>query len=408
MKSLTRGNFKASMDSVRGAKMRNFWTMFGIIVGVASVISVVSIGEGIKAQISQQIHHYGANVITIRPAELHSSNSASNNVSLLSDLTISSTLNMQDAVTVSHTKGVVASTPLSIVSGQIKGDSGVYNGGFVIGTSSDLPSLLNQSLAYGSFFDDGASDVAVIGQDVALSLFDEDVPLGRGFDFHGHRLVVVGIFNEFNSPPLSQQADFNKAVFIPKDLAQQLTNNTAPIYEILAKAGSAKQTPQVVGAVRQALNHAHGGQSNLSVLAGSQNLAPSNDILQLLTKMIAGVAAISLVVGGIGIMDVMLVSVAERTHEIGIRKAVGATNRQILGQFIIESGVLSLVGGLIGVVVAFLIDVALRVATDLQPLITWQVVVLAAGVSLLIGVLFGSIPALQAAKKHPIDALRAN
>jgi putative ABC transport system permease protein len=129
--------------------------------------------------------------------------------------------------------------------------------------------------------------------------------------------------------------------------------------------------------------------------------------LDLLTKLVAGVAAISLLVGGIGIMNVMLVSVSERTHEIGIRKAVGATDRQILSQFMIEATTLSLVGGIIGVGVAFAVDVLLRLLTDMRPVIIWQAVVLAFGVSLIVGVVFGSIPALKAARRDPIEALRS-
>jgi len=126
----------------------------------------------------------------------------------------------------------------------------------------------------------------------------------------------------------------------------------------------------------------------------------------LLTRLIAGIAAVSLLVGGIGIMDVMLVSVTERMHEIGIRKALGATNHQILEQFLIESSVLSLTGGLIGIAASLLIDYCLRVFTDLTPAVSWQIVVIATVVSLGMGILFGSIPALKAARKDPIDALR--
>ena len=136
-------------------------------------------------------------------------------------------------------------------------------------------------------------------------------------------------------------------------------------------------------------------------------MAASQDILDLLTKLVAGVAAISLLVGGIGIMNVMLVSVSERTHEIGIRKAVGATNSQILSQFMIEATTLSVVGGVIGVALAYAVDGLLRLLTDLRPVISWQAVVLAFGVSLIVGVVFGTIPALKAARRDPIEALRS-
>jgi ABC-type antimicrobial peptide transport system permease subunit len=416
MKSVSRGHLKAGIDSVRSAKLRSFWTMLGVIIGVTSVITIVALGIGIKRQVSGQIHHFGTNIITIRPAQLHAGDSngtnaasSSQNLNLIAGLTTSGTLTAKDVDTVSQSKGIAASAPLTIVPGNVRGDQGAYNDGFVIGTTSDLSSLLNQSMAYGTFLSDnsGETNMAVLGQHASQALFNEDVPLGRSFTFHGQQFIVAGVFNQFNEAPLSQQIDFNNAIFIPNGLAEQLTNSTAPTYEILARALDASKTAGAATSIRQALDKSHGGQSGFSILAGNQNLAASDNILEALTRLIAGVAAISLLVSGIGIMNVMLVSVAERRHEIGIRKAVGATNRQILSQFMIESTVLSLTGGIIGIGLAFVIDLSLHLVTTLQPVITWQIVAAATGVSLLVGIVFGSIPAFQAARKDPIDALRS-
>jgi putative ABC transport system permease protein len=404
MKTLTRGHVKAGLLSVKGAKMRSFWTMLGVIIGVASVITVVGIGEGVKQQIGGEIHRMGTDVITIRPGQLNT-----NSASFISGLNISAPLTPKDIAAVKNTKGVVRSAPLTIAAGQVDGPAGVYRDGPVVGTSSDLPSLLNQSIAYGSFLtpDDEGTNTAVVGQHAAETIFNEDVPLGQSFTFHGEDFIVRGIFNQFPSTPLSQQLNLNNAIFIPNDVAQTMTKSTAPTYEILAKADSPAHTAQVADNVKRSIDATHGGQSDVSVLRGSQNISASNSILDLLTRMIAGVAAISLLVGGIGIMNVMLVSVTERMHEIGIRKAVGATNRQILNQFLVESSVLSLTGGLIGITLAFAVDGLLRAFTSLQPVISWQLVLLATGVSLAVGILFGSIPAFKAARKDPIDALRA-
>ncbi len=381
--------------------------MLGVIIGVASVITVVGIGEGIKQQISGQIHHLGHNLITIRPAELHAGGSSANG-DTLSGLNVSGTLGTKDINLVGRTPGVASSAPLTIAGTTVQGDHS-YSGGFVIGTTDALPGLLNQSMAYGNFFSDSddGGNVAVLGQHASEVLFNEDVPLGRSITFHGQQFIVRGIFNQFESTPLGEQVDFDNAVFIPNDVAESLTNNTAPTYEILARPAVGQTTGTVAGRLQKALDQAHGGQSGLSVLSGNQNVAASNGILDLLTRLIAGVAAISLLVGGIGIMNVMLVSVTERMHEIGIRKAVGATNRQIMGQFMIESAVLSLTGGVIGIGVAFLADLIIRAFTDLQPSIGWQIVVLATGVSLLVGIVFGTVPAIKAARKAPIDALRS-
>jgi putative ABC transport system permease protein len=410
MKTLSRGHLKAGIDSVRSAKLRSFWTMLGVIIGVSSVITVVAIGEGIKDQISSQVHHFGNNFITVRPAQIKAgSDSSPNTSSILSGLQVSGPLTKKDIEIVENTPGVAVSAPLTLTSGSVSGDNGSYKGGYVIGTGNALPSLLNQSLAYGGFFEQGdeTENVAVLGQNAAEAMFKEDVPLGQTFTFHGQEFIVLGVFNKFTNAPLSQQADFNDAIFIPNEVAETLSNNTAPTYEILARADSKSKPETVAADISKGINRAHGSDSGFAVLTGDQSLESSDNILNLLTRLIAGVAAISLLVGGIGIMNVMLVSVTERMHEIGIRKAVGATNRQILSQFIVESTLLSLTGGIIGILIAIMIDVGIRLSTSLQPIITWQIVVISTGVSLLVGVIFGTVPAFQAARKDPIEALRS-
>jgi len=411
MKSVTHGHIKEGINAVRSAKLRSFWTMLGVIIGVTSVITVVAIGEGIKQQISGQIHHFGINVITVRPTELQTSSSSGNSgFNILSGLNITAPLTAKDYLAVKHSKGVIAASPLTIATGKVTTDHSTYSDGFVIGATGDLPSLINQSMAFGTFIsdqDDTGSNVAVLGQHAADKMFDVDVPLGHSFTFHGQTFIVKGIFNSFATTPLSQQADFNNAIFIPNDVAESLTNNTAPTYAILARSAKAGQTAAVANNVKDSLQKSRGGNGSFEVLTGDQNLGTSNSILNLLTHMIAGIAAISLLVGGIGIMNVMLVSVAERMHEIGIRKAVGATNQQILSQFVIESSILTLTGGIIGILLSLLIDVGLRLATNLKPIINWQIVVIATAVSLLVGIVFGSVPAVKAARKAPIDALRS-
>jgi putative ABC transport system permease protein len=154
------------------------------------------------------------------------------------------------------------------------------------------------------------------------------------------------------------------------------------------------------------LLNAHSGQNDFTILKQEDNLAISNSVLNLLTSLITAVAAVSLVVGGIGIMNVMIVSVTERTHEIGIRKAVGATNQQILAQFMIESAVISFVGGVIGVISSILLNFMLRISTDLQPVVTLPIMGVAVLVALVVGIVFGVAPALNASRKDPIEALR--
>lgn len=410
MKTLTYGHIKTAVKSVRTSKSRSLLTMLGIIVGVVSVVSIVSIGEGVKHQIQAQIDHFGKDLITIRPGNEHDAagTSALTAINSIVNANVSGSLSTKDIGAVSHTPGVQYEAPLSIVSGRVSG--GDHNPGNteVVGTTEGLAKALNQKLAYGSNLDssENQATTAILGSRVAERMFDDPVPLGRSFSIRGEQFFVAGIFDDFNTTPFSSDIDFNNAIYIPYDTAQQLTNNGAATYEILVRPKSADQTDAVISSLKKNIAVVHGGEHDFSVLTHAQSAEVSNGILNLMTALIGGVAAISLLVGGIGIMNIMLVAVAERMHEIGIRKAVGATNRQILNQFVTEAAVLSFTGGVAGILLSFVIDLAIRLATSLQPIITWQIVAVALIVSLLVGVVFGSAPALKAARKDPINALR--
>ena len=405
MNEYTRGNFKAGLKTLLSTKLRSFWTMLGIIIGVASVITVIGIGSGIKRQVSHQIQHLGRDVIVIRPGELH----GSTGLDALSGLNVSGALSAKDVKVVQDVKGVSSVAPISISVGKITRDKIPYSNNLLIGTNGDLPGLLNQSIAYGSFFtyEDEGSKAAVLGDKAAKRLFDEELPLGRTFFYNGQEFIVRGILNEMNTTPLTEQADFNDAIFIQEEAAQELSKNTAPIYQILARPEDPKQYQAVAEKIQKSLYISHGYQNNFKVITGGKDYDSNGTVLALLTQMIAGVASISLLVGGIGIMNVMYVSVAERLHEIGIRKAIGATDKQIISQFVTEASIISLVGGILGVILAFFINIVLRILTDLRPVISIELVIGAILISVIIGVIFGSFPAFKAAKKNPIDALRS-
>ncbi len=408
MSSAVRGEFKMAVAGVRSTKWRSLLTMLGIIIGIVSVVTIVGIGEGVKQQIAGQLGDFGKDLITVVPGSVRNQNGVGfMGANIFSGPSGQSSLSPQDLRVVQQTPHVAITAPLSQVPGQVMVNNQATNGVTVVGTSDRLPSILNQPLAAGAFFStDDPEDVAVIGQGVAERLFQEQAPLGMSFNFRGHTLIVRGVFNDFSNVPLSPVANFNNTIFIPFDLANKLDNNNAPVYVILAKPDNPVRTAATIQAINGTLLNARGGQQDFSVLNEQQAAASTSHVLDLLTKLIAGVAAISLLVGGVGIMNIMLVSVTERMHEIGVRKAIGATNRQIWRQFMLESAVLSGAGGLIGVLLSLLIDLLLHAYTDLKPSISWQAIVVATLVSVVVGVLFGTAPALKAARKDPIEALR--
>lgn len=410
MRSLSKGNIKTAIASVRGAKWRSLLTMLGIIIGIVSVVTVVSIGEGVKQQVVSQVNQRSKGLITIRPGQLVNRDSKGHitGVNVFSGYATTGALSDKDVQTVQKTPGVGGAVPLSILAGTMTYENKPHGNVVVIGTTSQLPTALKQPVEFGDFFSDSDTNQngAIIGSDVARNIFGDDVPLGQGFTFHDQDFIVRGVFKQFKNATLSLDTDFNNAIFIPYSVAQDLTSNNTSIYEILAEPKDPRNADKVADAVTASLKQAHGNQEDFTVLKQDESLNVTSNILNLLTRLIGGIAAISLLVGGIGIMNVMLVSVTERMHEIGIRKAIGATSRQIMSQFLIEASVLSVVGGVIGVILSIIVNFVIRIFTTIEPVVSWQVVVVAAGVSLAVGIIFGTAPALKAAKKDPIEALR--
>ncbi|HSX04898.1 MAG TPA: ABC transporter permease [Candidatus Saccharimonadales bacterium] len=400
--SMRHGNLKLAWQSVKAAKARSFLTMLGIVVGVAAVVLMVCIGQGVKQQISGQLSRYGKDTFTVQPGV------AGRSVGALTGLggTNSTLLSQHDLTMVEKTTGVSYAVPLSTTSGSITGDHMVA-APFVVATTADLPKVIGESLQYGGFFDPGDNDKGVVlGSAIAHRLFDDNAPLGQTLTWRGRHFIVAGVFNNFNAPPFSLEAGFNNAVFVPYATAQELTGSVLGLYEIIAKADAGANLEQVVSAVHGALVTAHGGADDVTVLQTNDNNAASNRTIHLLTVLVTGGALIALVVGGVGIMDVMLVSVTERMHEIGLRKAIGATNQQIMRQFMAEAFVLSGLGALVGLALAAASVGLLRLYTSLQPILVWQIFVVTPLVAVAIGMFFGSMPALKAAYKDPIEALR--
>jgi putative ABC transport system permease protein len=403
------GSIKSAIASMRTSKWRSMLTMMGVVVGITSVITIVSLGEGLKHQISSQIDQLGSSVLTVRSGKLVNRNQSGgiSNVNLLAFLS-TSTLTNEDVESVSKLSSVDAVVPIDFVTSSAKSDNTSSDNLFVVGTSPQMVDVLHQKVNYGAFFDQDGPDqnVAVIGSNVAHQLFQELNPVGQTIHIQGQNFIVRGILAQTSGGLLSvAQTDYNSAVFIPSKAALILTNDHTNILQILARS-KAKDLEQTQNEIHSALIKNHEGQEDFTVLKQYELLNIASSTVNIITNFISAIAAISLLVGGIGIMDIMLVSVSERTREIGVRKAIGATNRQILAQFLLEGSALSITGGIIGIGVSFAINQLLRLYTNLGPVITLPTVILAFTVSVAIGIIFSVAPALKASRKHPIDALR--
>jgi putative ABC transport system permease protein len=406
MAPITRGNVRMAWASIKSTRWRSFFTMFGVVVAVVPVLTILSIGEGVKRQVNSQIHALGSDLITIRPGNVSETSNPLKQFNNLSGYTTTGTLTKVDYNAVKKLKSLKQATSLSVVPGSVVINDKQARDPLVIAAEEDLPKLINHKVQYGEFFDDNdQKNVAVVGRGAAERIFGDPVPLGRAFEFRDETFIIVGVLERFNNVPLSYNTDLNNAIIIPFSSAQELAHDV-PIYEILAKPSSEAHTQQAINDITTAVKQTRGGQKDFSVVTQEQNLKIVNRVLSLVTALVSGVAGIALLVSGIGIMNIMLVSVAERMHEIGVRKAIGASRRQIMGQFISEAVILSAIGGIIGIIIAFIVEYFVRLATELNPVITLNATLLVFVITLIVGVVFGSIPAFKAARKNPIDALR--
>lgn len=402
MATLRNGNIRMAMTTLGNAKGRSFLTMLGIIIGVAAVIVIISVGQGVTNQVQHQSARYGRGALAVRPVTPGGASLTSG--SFMSAVTTS--LSSSDIDSISHTSGVAAVVPLGVVTGSVEADTKITTP-LVVATSTDFTNIIKNKIAYGGFFDaEPGSRTAVLGSSIAQKLFEDSVPLGQTFTFRGERFMVAGIFSPFVASPFSLESDLNNAIFIPYTSAKEIVKADPATYQVLVRGSDAVDVSQLSVALHDQLVAAHGGADDITVQPLADKASGQSAMLHLLTIMTFVTAIIALVVGGIGIMNVMLVSVTERTQEVGLRKAIGATNRQILRQFMTEALMLSIIGAFVGVLLALATVGLMRLFTTLQPVVVWQACLLVPLVAVLTGVVFGTFPAAKAAMKDPIDALR--
>ncbi|MBP6916689.1 ABC transporter permease [Candidatus Saccharibacteria bacterium] len=403
-------NIKMAINSIRSTRTRSFLTMLGVIIGVSSVVVVVSLGQGVRNQVTKQINNFGTDVISIRPGRAFGRKAANQLAGInLGSNVATSTLTNLDLDGIKKVPGVSAVAVSSNISSTAHSyENTNYLNSQIIATSPETPEILNQKIEFGEFFgpNDYTRRTAVIGSDIAADLYNQRDPIGRIIVIHGEEYIVRGVFYPIPKNPLNIGTDFNSVVYIPLGTAKEITGNNPQISEIDVKVGKGQSVVQVSQNIKKILLHNHAGQEDFTIVKQVEYLEAANQVFNMLTGFVAAVAGISLLVGGIGIMNIMLVSVSERTREIGVRKAVGATNRQILGQFLIEAVVISVLGGIFGILLSLLTAFIFRLTTDFKPSLSFATILIATGVSTIVGVIFGMTPAIKASRKDPIQSLR--
>jgi putative ABC transport system permease protein len=400
-------NIKMAVASIRSSRARSTLTMLGVIIGVASVVIIVSIGQGVKNQVISQINQFGSNVISVRPGKIGSTSSFFGGN--LNNSIGSSTLTENDVTSVKTISGVNSVSYDAVITGVVSSvENTDYSKAEIMATPPETFQVLQPKIEFGEIFatKDYNKYSAVIGSNVASALFNQRDPIGREMNIRGQDFIVKGVLAITPENPLNLGTNYNNVVYISVDAGKIIAGNSLQISQLNIRIEDTHQVDAVSSQIKQLLITNHKGQEDFTLIKQSEYLNVANGAFNILTSFVAAIAGISLIVGGIGIMNIMLVSVSERTHEIGVRKAIGATNQQILSQFLIEAIVISLFGGIIGTAISVGVSYVIKITTTISPSLSFNTIVIATGVSTVVGVIFGMMPAIQAARKDPIEALR--
>ena len=387
--------WRVAVTALRANRLRSLLTMLGVVIGVAAVVVLVAIGTGAKQEVEEQVEGLGSNLVLIVPGRLD-----------LGSAPTRSRLQLEDAEAVGSAIGQPDGVAVTLTSGETIRNGSREAFATLNGTNPALPRVIVRDLARGSYFRQTDVDtrrrVAVLGSAVAASLFDGADPLGRQVTIGGVRFRVVGVFAELGSSLGTNRDD---EVHVPITAAQRLLG-AERIDGLAVKASSPDRVDDVRARALDVLAQRYPDEE-FSAVTQDQILGTVGRILGLLTTVLAAIAAISLLVGGVGVSNIMLVSVRERTREIGLRKAVGARQRDVLLQFLIEAVLLTSIGGVLGIALGVGAALGLSAAIDSLPaVVTWWSPALAFGVSAAVGLFFGVVPARRAGRLDPVVALR--
>lgn len=388
---------KIAFAALRLNKLRSFLTMLGIIIGVTSVVLLVSLGAGLQSYITSQFEQLGSNLLFIIPGRIGFGGRGPGGATI-NKLTQKHVDQIEKRV-----DGLLGVVPTVQQFTTVKYQSKVQKDVTIIGTTEEFDDVVNLTAVSGNFFDknqvEAGKKVAVIGKTIAEDVFGDKNPIGQKIDIKGQKYTVLGILKAQGS---TFGIDQDNVVVIPI-IAAQRQFGFDQINNIYARVQDQEMVNETAEAIKKVLL-ADLSEDDFSVMTAEETLATIRSILGVISAALSGIAAISLIVGGIGISNIMLVSVTERTREIGLRKAVGATPQHILLQFLTEAVILSLAGGLIGLLLALS---GTFVANRFVPAtITPWAIFIAFGFSVLVGIIFGVAPAIRAARLSPIDALR--
>lgn len=393
----------STQQALSGNPLRTGLTMLGIIIGISSVILITSIGQGAVAFISDELSVFGTNYFQIAPGENALSSLAGTNNPLTTDDV--EALRQADLANVESIAG------FAFANGRISSEF-EKTSALIYGLTNEAQIILKPDMVYGEFVsetdNETAARVAVLGYDIAETLFGENTdPVGETIRIENTRYRVVGVTQ---SSGALTAGFFNNAINIPLNTMIEDIIGSDELVEIDVSVYDEALLNQTIEDVKVVLREhrdiAEGEDDDFNIQSFKDSLATIQTITGLLTVIVAGISGISLIVGGVGVMNIMLVTVTERTKEIGLLKAIGAKNKDIMIQFLIESVTLTVAGGVVGILIGISGAYLIAQVANIPFVVSLTSIVIAVAVSSLVGVIFGLYPARRAAKLNPIDALR--
>ena len=389
-----------ALSRLSTGKLRTALTMLGVIIGVASVVALVSVAQGATKGISDRLQNLGTNLVTVSPGFTRTG-------ATRGAIGSATTLTLDDSNALTSLSGVAAVAP-QLTTNKLVVAGSQNETARIVGTTPGYLSVFAYQMWAGSFINEAAIDnklrVAVIGATTADNLSLTEASVGTTINIGGLPFVLIGILQ-----PKGGTGNSDDQIVVPFSTVRELFVGSNSVSSIGLSAKSQEDIAAVTSEITATLEQRHNittGVDDFNITSQAQLLGTVSSVSDVLTILLAGIASISLLVGGIGIMNIMLVSVRERTREIGIRKAIGARGRDILSQFLVEALALSLAGGFIGILVGVVASLAIGTYAGWGFVFNPATVFVAVGFSLLVGIIFGVWPASQAARLDPVVALR--
>lgn len=380
--------------------------MLGVAIGVASITAILALAGGVNRVIGRQIADLGGHIAVVRPVANKPSLADLSNPSPVNAYA-TSPLAERDVEAIKQLPDVAAAAPLMTLSGSVRTKTTTPTESIIVATTSALMEVGAIATTDGDFVDSVTTQNSVIiGPQLSIDLFGTEESNGQTLLIRGQPFTVVGILKRQSRPINYNNIDFDYAAVISLDSGKLFNGGVAQIQQIDVKAKPGTEMSRLGRSIDHVLRKNHDNQQDAVVFTGKEIARPTSNLFRFISVVMAAVAGISLLVGGIGIMNIMLVGVSERTREIGLRKAVGASNGTIVSQFLIEALIISLLGGLLGFVGGYLVAFIISLAIPYDPSFSWSIVLWDIALSVGVGVIFGLYPAIRAARKNPIESLR--